>query len=107
MKSYAAFARSKGAHFVFITPPVQKADISKELAEGSLYANSAAMKAVAEETGLPVIDLNEKTWTEFQTMDANELYRDGTHFTEYGSELVAQYVTALLREKKLDIVRFL
>ena len=107
LKSYAAFARSKGAHFVFITPPVQKADISKELAEGSLYANSAAMKAVAEETGLPVIDLNEKTWTEFQTMDANELYRDGTHFTEYGSELVAQYVTALLREKKLDIVRFL
>lgn len=100
---YIKFAREKGVHLVFVTPPTQMRVGSTnqfELADTAtpLYERVAAMKEMAEDYNIPLIDLYAQSRAGFRNVldidgNLNRIYVDGTHFTETGAKYLAYYVT--------------
>lgn len=109
------FARQRGANLMFITPPVRKNELNNAVKNNvPLWKRAVIMMEVAEEYGVPYIDLYSKTWDEFkgsQSGNLSSIYwnngSDNQHFTDSGARLVFSYIMELCREKNVDFVQFL
>ena len=103
LRQYADDAAKAGAKLVFITPPHRRLfDKTGKLTQELLpYCN--AMKEVAREKQLPLIDLYSLTGTEMQKLgDAGcrPFYcsdTDRSHFSEKGAQWLAQFIVAELK----------
>ncbi len=109
LRKYVAEARQLGLNVLFVTPPTVQGDVGKTeeaLQAGavrSLYFYVQAMKEVAEEQGVPLVDLYMRTINDLpnhgvSSSGNNEVYwtGDGTHFTQQGAELLCGYLKELL-----------
>jgi lysophospholipase L1-like esterase len=125
LKQYIEGARKKNAIPILITP-VERRRFSKEgmaLNTHGLYP--AAMKEVALEENVPIIDLTTKSKEFFQLLGpekTKELFlwvnggkhrnypkgvRDNTHFQQLGAREIARLVTEGLEEQKLPLTAHL
>ena len=116
LKNYVTDTRSKGATPVFVTPPTERWTESTN----SLLERSDAMKAVAEEMDVTVLDLNLESWNHFEEVGFEESQNkyyctkdqiaavnptyleshpngDLTHFNETGAKYLAKTIAQLLK----------
>ncbi|MBE5040046.1 immunoglobulin-like domain-containing protein [Ructibacterium gallinarum] len=127
MRSAVAFARSKGANMIFVTP-VCELGAAEEMAgtavidESSLaatltgnnlalYQRSRAMIEIAQEQDVPYIDLYMTSVQKFadlveaqgsDAVFAGYFERDKTHFSDSGARLLVRFIYDLLEEKKIE-----
>jgi len=75
-----------------------------------------AMKQVAEEKNVKLIDLMTKSLNYYNSIGYNETYKlfmvsvnntDYTHFTEKGAQQIARLVAQGVKEANLDIAKYL
>ena len=115
LRNYIKDTWSKGAKAVLITPPTDRWGSTN-----TLLTRSNAMKEVAEEMGVTLLDLNAESWTHFEetgleasrnkyycTKDqiaaVNPTYLqahpngDLTHFNENGAKYLAKTIAELLK----------
>lgn len=124
LMQYIETARVKEAYPVLITP-VQRRKY-EESGSGKLKDTHGeypiAMKQLAEEAGVPLIDLGEKSKALLESMDPEEAKKlflwfepgelpnypegaqDDTHFSEYGAKAIAKLVVEGIRELGLPLV---
>jgi lysophospholipase L1-like esterase len=107
LQRYIDAARSRSANPVFVTPtPRNSAYCTGGNGTG---AHAAAMNALGQEQGVPVVDLNARTVSYLReicpapTPEDFFLLRgdgsvDGTHFQENGARLLASFVADALRD---------
>lgn len=122
LRKYVAFAKSKGANFIFVTPACLFGDVQNAVNNGnsvdaavnasSLKNYAVAMEEVAAELDVPIIDLWRTSIGEFAALGLdytrNNIYwpSDGTHFTEEGAKALAEMVRDLLREQNLEPISY-
>lgn len=115
LKNYITDTWSKGAKAVLITPPTERWNTANSVLE-----RAEAMKAVAAETGVTLLDLNAESWAHFEELglekSRNQYYctkeqiaavnqdylqshpnGDLTHFNENGARYLAKTITELLK----------
>lgn len=115
LKNYITDTWSKGAKAVLITPPTERWNTANSVLE-----RAEAMKAVADETGVTLLDLNAESWAHFEELglekSRNQYYctkeqiaavnqdylqshpnGDLTHFNENGARYLAKTITELLK----------
>ena len=123
LKIFVDQVRSKGAEIVFCTPTQRRAfDSDNKTIKNTHGDFPAAMKMVAEREHVPLIDLNQKTKTFFETLGFEDSKRalvhypkemygrelaDNTHFNPYGAYEVAKCVVMGMKELGLPIVQYL
>lgn len=125
LKQYINAAREKGAHPVLLTPVERrKFDEAGRLVD-THGEYPAAMKQLAEEEDVPLIDLGAKTRQLLERLGPEESKRlflwfepgerenypegaqDDTHFSEYGAEQVARLALEGFRELELGLANFI
>lgn len=125
LRKYVAMARQRGLHMIFVTPVTVMQDVGKtdlgSAQERTLYGFATAMKAVAEELDVPLIDLHQKSIRELGeegvtgSADPNGIYYhdangkiDATHFSEKGARVLCGYIKELLQDnpETQDIAKY-
>lgn len=122
LRKYVAFAKSRGANFIFVTPATLRGDVENAIKNGnsveaavnasSLKPYAVAMEEVAAELQVPIIDLWRTSTREFAALGAdvtkNEIFweNDGTHFTEKGAKALLQMIKDLLKEQNLEPISY-
>jgi lysophospholipase L1-like esterase len=113
--------RSRKGLPVLVSPPVRRLfDRAGKLTPTALHVNGlgvdqpAAMHEVAEQAGVPMIDLTARSRDLLEAIGpaaSLPLYlpekRDNTHFSELGANVMADLVLAGAKELDLTLVRFL
>lgn len=121
LERYIALARSKGAHPILVTS-MERRDFNKE---GKIYNTlagyPAAMREVAKQEHVPLIDLNAMSFELFDAMgpegtlkafvhypantfpDQPRALADNTHFTSYGAFELAKCIVRGIRGDHLPI----
>ncbi|WP_308301751.1 rhamnogalacturonan acetylesterase [Neobacillus cucumis] len=121
LKHYIDGARKKGAIPILVTP-VQRMSFSSDGRALNTHGRyPAAMKALAKEENVPVIDLASKSRRLYQqlgSVDTKRLFlwlkagkypnypqgvKDPTHFQEYGAEQIAKLVIEGIEELHLPL----
>ncbi|HWL51041.1 MAG TPA: rhamnogalacturonan acetylesterase [Chthoniobacteraceae bacterium] len=111
LRRYVAQAREAGIRPVLVTPPCRRTFDKTGHLKDHLAPYAEAMKAVAGETDIPVVDLHEQSRLLFEKLGKegstpftmNESDRKGksgydlTHFTETGAREMARMVAEGLR----------
>lgn len=113
--------RAKEAHPVLITPVARRKFDEQGRVQGTHEEYSAIVRALAKETGTPLIDLDQKSQELLQKMGPEQsklLYLqlepgehpnypagkdDNTHFSELGARKMAQLVLAEIKALQLDL----
>lgn len=90
LRALASIAKSKGKQVVFETPNPD--------AWGGLVPFNDAMKTVAREAGIPVIDQYGYLTSYLGGADVRTLVPDGTHPSEFGYELKGKYAAKVFGE---------
>lgn len=105
LKKLVAQTRSKGGVPVLITSMERKGGVTGPTLAG--YPD--AVRAVAREDQVALIDLNALSVTLYQSLgdDLGKAFQDGTHHTNYGSYELAKCVAAGIANAKLDLAAFL
>lgn len=114
IKQYIVQARSKSAKPILITPVGRLHYVQKEfLADFGDYCN--AMKEVAEEKEVPIIDLMKSSidyFTKIGYDKAKELFMisingtDSTHFTKQGANEMAKLVAQGVRKLPSELAKY-
>ena len=129
LAKYAAVAKAKGAHLIFVTPPVclriigdyEGFDYEGNGSGIGLYAD--AMKEFAQENNLPVIDLYSISMNKFNELGveycrenifmynqiatgSDDICKDGVHFREFGARMLAQFITESIKEQGIVMSEF-
>lgn len=111
LKAYIQDARAAGILPVLVTPVSLRLfinGVARETAALTPYAN--AMRQVAQETGVPLIDLNQASFKLFQQLgDANSQFisrtpTDIAHFSPEGANVIAGLVATALRQAVPQLV---
>jgi lysophospholipase L1-like esterase len=123
VRHYIELARSKGAHPVVFTAIERRVFNSKGKIVNTLAGYPAAIREVAREEHVPVIDLNKMSFPLFEAMGPKGTLKafvhypantfpnqpkplaDNTHFTSYGAFELAKCVVRGIREAKLPIAK--
>ena len=114
LKKYVGMAREKGATPVLITPVSRrsfgKADGSEGRIENNLGDFPEAVKRVAKEEKVPLIDLNAMSHPFYEAMGPDKSKQafapgDNTHHNNYGSYELARCVVEGIRAAKLDLAK--
>jgi len=123
LRHYIALARSKGAHPVLVTSMNRLAFNPKGQIVQTLGDYPHAMRQVARQQHVPLIDLNAMSKTLFEAMGPQETLKafvhfpantfpdqpkplaDNTHFTSYGALELAKCVVQGIREDHLPIAK--
>lgn len=118
-------ARAAGARVLLITPVMRRRFDESGKFFDTHGAYPAAVKAVAKELNVPLLDLHRKSQTVIEQHGAEgskkiflhfganhfekikEEKKDDTHFSEYGASVVASLIADGLRELSLDIAAHL
>jgi len=112
---YVDGARQKGAIPILITP-VARLNYKNNSFVNDFPDYCIAMKQVAEEKNVKLIDLMTKSLNYYTSIGYNETYKlfmvsvnntDYTHFTEKGAEQIARLVSQGVKEINLDISKYL
>ena len=104
LRVYIAEARRRGAHPVLVTSPERRNFDAGGRIEDTLGAYADAMRRVAREDGVPLIDLNADSRAIYETLGPdvapsafNDGGRDKTHHNNYGAFLLAGAVAQRIR----------
>jgi len=107
LRIYADEALKAGARVIFVTPPHRRSFDKTGKLTPELLPYADAMKAVAQEKNIPVVDLYTLTGEKFQQLgDAacRPIFcsdTDRTHFSTQGAELLAKMIIADLQKQNL------
>lgn len=124
LKNYITDTWSKGAKAVLITPPTERWNTTNSVLE-----RSEAMKEVADEMKVTLLDLNAKSWEYFESIGLEESRNryyctkeqiaavnqdylqshpngDLTHFNENGAKYLAKTIAELLKESSDSLGNF-
>lgn len=103
LKAYVAEARRRGATPVLVTSPERRTFEGKWI-KSTLAAHVAAMKRVAAEEQVPLIDLNAASVALYEALGPdrapaafNDGGKDATHHNNYGAWLLANAVASGIR----------
>jgi lysophospholipase L1-like esterase len=97
--------RRHGAIPILVTPMERKAGITND----TLGDFPAAVRQVAKETKVPLIDLhamNKKLYAGLGT-NIDQAFQDGTHHNNYGSYELAKCIIAGIKSNQLPLTKFL
>ena len=125
LKHFLIKAREKGANPVFITP-TQRRSFNKEGKIVDTHGDYPdAMRKLAKEEGIPLIDLHSYTRTLYEAMGVEKSInafvhypantfpnqtkelKDNTHFNPYGGYQIAQSVIYGIKQVQLPLAKFL
>ncbi len=103
LRAYIAEARARGAHPVLVTSPERRTFEDGRI-RSTLADHVDAMKRVAVEEGVPLIDLNAASTAIYEALGParaplafNDGGRDATHHNNYGAWLLANAVAQGMR----------
>lgn len=108
LKVYISEARLRGATPVLVTPMDRGVRGTGAPAHGhGLYPQ--AMREVAQEDNVPLIDLYKMSIAFYQGAgaDASIILADGTHSTAYGGYEFAKCIVMGVKQNKLDLTKFI
>lgn len=105
LKRFVSGARAKGGTPVLITSMERKAGVDHE----TLGAYPDAVREVAREQKVPLIDLNAMSKVLYRALGTNldQAFQDGTHHNNYGSYELAQCVAQGIKDLKLPLAKYL
>jgi lysophospholipase L1-like esterase len=111
LRRFAAAAKQKGGQVVLVTP------MHRRTFQGKVVVNSHkdfpdAVRELAREEGLPLIDLHAMSKTLYEALGPDGsavLFKagDGTHHNNYGSYQLARCVVEGIKQNKLDLAKLL
>jgi lysophospholipase L1-like esterase len=112
LKHYAAEARARQAVPVFITPVSRRSFGPDGKIENNLGDFPEAVRRVANEENVPLIDLNSMSQAFYEAIGSEESRKafapgDNTHHNNYGSYELAKCVVKGIRDAKLDLAKHL
>lgn len=127
LKTYIDKVREKGGNIIFCTPTQRRRfdEATHTKIENTHGDFPAAMKAVAEREGVPVIDLNAMTKTFFETLGYEDSKKslvfypagtypnqtkdlaDNTHFNPYGAYEISKMVVEGLKTINCPLTKYL
>ncbi len=112
LKKFVLEARARRAIPVLITPVQRRSFGSDGKITNSHGDYPEAMRQVAYEENVPLIDLNEMSKTLYETWGPEESKlafapNDNTHHNDYGSYELAKCIVKGIRENKLGITKYL
>jgi lysophospholipase L1-like esterase len=112
LKRYVAEARRRQAIPVLITPVSRRSFGPDGKIANNLGDFPAAVRQVAREENVPLVDLNEMSHAFYEAMGPQASPRafapgDNTHHNNYGSYELAKCVVNGIRDAKLDLARHL
>jgi len=125
LRRHIADARKVGAHPVLVTSMNRRSFDAQGKIVQTLGDYPAAMRQVAKQEGVPLIDLNAMSKTLFETLGPERTLKvfvhfppntfpgqmkalaDNTHFTDYGAYELARSVVQDIRDDKLPLVKYL
>lgn len=125
LKLYVSEARKKGGIPVLVTSTSRRSFGASGKIENSLGDFPAAVRQVAQQENVPLIDLNNLTTSLYEAIGEEETKKifvhypantypgqaqalaDNTHFNPYGAYEVARCVVEGMRTAKLGLVKFL
>jgi lysophospholipase L1-like esterase len=95
--------RLAGANPILVTSMERKAGMH----EPTLKGYPQAVREVAKELDVPLVDLNAQSVVLYEALGDNldKAFQDGTHHTNYGSYLFAKAVVQSIRDLKLDLAQ--
>lgn len=112
LRVFIAEARLRGTHPVLVTPPHRRQFDERGRIRNTLAGFPDAMRAVAAEQGIPLIDLNAMSAVFYETLGPEraplafaEEGRDATHHGAYGAYELARCVVEGIREKVPELAR--
>jgi len=104
----------RGATAILVTPPERRNFDSAGRIVSSLGAYPDAMRAVARELGVALIDLNSMSKRFYEALGAEraalafaEKGRDQTHHSNYGAYELAKMIVAGIRQTEPKLAAFL
>jgi lysophospholipase L1-like esterase len=102
---FVSEARKRGAIPVLVTPMERKAGVTKD----TLGDFPAAVREVANEQNVPLIDIHAMSKTLYAALGKNlgQAFQDGTHHNNYGSYELAKCIVAGIKLNKLGLAKFL
>jgi lysophospholipase L1-like esterase len=110
LRRFIVEARNKGARPVLVTP-VQRRSFDRDgKITNSLGDYPDAVRKVAKEEGVPLVDLNAATKTFYEALGpepSKQAFVDNTHHNAYGSYEVARCVVQAIRQAIPDLARLL
>ncbi len=105
LRAYIAEARRRGAHAVLVTSPERRNFDAQGKIEDTLGRYAAAVRKLAAEENVPLIDLNADSRAIYEALGpdvAPSAFNDGgadkTHHNNYGAWLLASAVAERIRE---------
>ena len=110
LKKFVAGARAKGGIPVLITSMNRKSFDSSGRITNTLGDYPEAVRRLAKEQNVPLIDLNEMSKVLYEAIgreNIDKAFVDGTHHNAYGSYELARCVVEGIRQNKLSIARLL
>ncbi len=102
-------ARAKGAMVVLVTSVNRRMMDSAGHVTNSLKDYPDAVRKLAKEENVPLIDLNAMSKTLYEAIGAKELAKafvDQTHHNAYGSYEIAKCIVQGIEDDKLDLAKF-
>jgi lysophospholipase L1-like esterase len=101
LKHFIAEARKKGAQVVLVTSCERKAGVN----EDTLGDYPEAVRRVAKEESLPLIDLHAMSKTFYKALGPNldKAFQDGTHHNNYGSYELVKCIIEGIKQNKLPL----
>ncbi|MCH5240664.1 MAG: rhamnogalacturonan acetylesterase [Muribaculaceae bacterium] len=125
LKEYIDEVRSRGAYPVFLTPTCRRFFDDEGHIKNTHEDYPEAMKFIAQRENVPIIDLQEKTRTLYETLGVEgskhafvqypagtypgqkEDLKDNTHFNPYGAYEIAQCVIEGMKEINLPLTQYI
>lgn len=111
LERFVTEARRHGGTPVLITSMNRKSfDKEGKQIVNTLKDYPDAVRAVAREMNVPLIDLHAMSKTLYEAIgrqNIDKAFQDGTHHNAYGSYELARCVVEGIKENKLDLVKFL
>jgi lysophospholipase L1-like esterase len=105
LRAYIAEARRRGAHPVLVTSPERRNFDAQGRIVGTLDDYAAAVRKLAADEAVPLIDLNADSRTIYEALGPaiapsafNDGGRDKTHHDNYGAWLLANAVAQRIRD---------
>lgn len=112
LKKFVTEARKRGATSVVVTSMNRRTFDANGKITNSLGDYPEAVRQVAREENVPLIDLNAMSKTLYEALGPEKsgaLFKegDGTHHSNYGSYELAKCIVEGIRQNKLEIASFL
>lgn len=111
LRRYIDDCRAVNATPILVTPMVRRAFHADGTMDDNLAPYAAAMKDVATEKDVSLIDLHSASWTFFESLGPDESQRyarnseDRTHFNEKGARVILGLVMQELPEADLHLAK--